>query len=472
MNFKTKPYAHQLTVFERSKDSEYFALFMEQGTGKTKPTIDTIQHLYDAGKINRVLVLAPAGVYRNWTNAEIPVHMHESEFVGYAVRSASMTRDEKNHLENVIKNFDLSIVSTNIETLSSGTGFDFCIDFVKNGNTMVVIDEATCIKNTTAKRTDNAIRLGRYAKYRRILTGTPVTQGPLDLFGMSEFLKPGVYGFRNFFHFKQYFAEVTNISYGQRSFKKITGYRNLNELEKLTSKFAYIVTKKDCLDLPEKVYMKYHVPMTKEQEDVYNTLKDTHVAELEDSSISITSALKLLAKFHQIVCGHLKYDDGRVVRLENNRIDALISCLQESAGKVIIFANYVEDIKMISEALTKEFGEASWITYAGADDQETRTDNLIAFRMKNGCRFFVSSQRVGGYGLTLVEATTTIYYSNSYSLEHRLQSEDRNHRIGQTNKVTYIDLVTPGLDERILASLLQKKNIADSLIGNIKALLF
>lgn len=471
MNLKTKPYTHQLKALERFKDAEYFALFMEQGTGKTKIIIDRIQYLYDQGLINRVLVLAPAGVYRNWVTSEIPTHMHESEFVGYTTRSSIMSKEEKAKLTDVVANYDLSIVSTNIESLSSGQGFEFCIDFVRGGKTFVVIDEATCVKNIKAKRTENAVRLGRYARYRAALTGTPITQGPLDLFGMAEFLKPGVYGFRNFFQFKSYFAEVMDVPFGQRTFKKIVGYRNLAELEKMTSKFAEVVRKKDCLDLPDKVYVTYNVDMTPEQKKIYSDLKEMHLTELESSSITITTALKLLAKFHQVVCGHVKYDDGRVEHLPNNRIPALIELLSESSGKVIIFANFKEDIRLIVKALRDEFGDESLVTYAGDDDQAARETNLKVFRTDNKCRFFVSSQRVGGYGITLTESSTTIYYSNSYSLEHRLQSEDRNHRIGQTNRVTYIDLVTPGVDERVIKSLKAKNDVASSVLANIRSLI-
>jgi SNF2 family DNA or RNA helicase len=471
MNFKLQPYAHQLKELERSKDKEYWAYLMEMGTGKTKLTIDGIQYLYDAGLINRVLILAPAGVYRNWTGVEIPKHMIESEFVGYTYRSAYMRAAERERLDDVVNNYDLSIVATNIETLSSAKGFEWCEWFVRGGRTMVIIDESSCIKNTSAARTKNAIKLGRLAKYRRVLTGTPVTQSPLDIFGQGEFLKPGVFGFSSFFKFKMFYAMYVTISYGSRSFPKLTGYRNLNELMNTVSKFASVLTKKDCLDLPEKVYVQREVLLTPEQIELYETLRTTHVHEIEDASISIANALKLMTKFHQIVCGHVKYDDGQVKRVPNNRITALIEAIEECAGKVIIFANFVEDILMIAEALKDEHGEHSYVTYAGETDTQTREANAARFRTDPNCRFFVASQRVAGFGLTLVEASTTIYYSNSFSLEHRLQSEDRNHRIGQKNNVTYIDLVADcKIDKRITDALRSKKEVADLFLGGIRGL--
>lgn len=472
MNFKLPPYAHQLKEFERSKDATYWAYFMEMGTGKTKLAIDGIQYLYDLGKVNRVLILAPAGVFRNWITTEIPKHMIESTYVGYTHRSSQMRSEDRAKLEDVENNYDLSIVAANIETLSSANGFAWCEKFVRGGNTMIIVDESSCIKNTSAQRTKNAIKLGKLAKYRRILTGTPVAQSPLDVFGQCEFLQTGVFGFSSFFKFKQFYATYVTVSYGSRSFPKLTGYRNVNELMGTVARFASVVLKKDCLDLPDKVYVERAVELTEEQAALYQQLRDTHVAEIENDYITIDNALKLLAKFQQIVCGHLKYDDGTLVHVKNNRISALMDAIEECSGKVIIFANFVEDVNLISQALAKEYGNESFVTYAGATEKEQREVNLARFRNDPSCRFFVSSQRVGGYGITLIEATTTIYYSNSFSLEARLQSEDRNHRIGQNDKVTYIDLVCHGTcDARVTKALKQKRDMSDLIVNGIKALI-
>jgi SNF2 family DNA or RNA helicase len=245
---------------------------------------------------------------------------------------------------------------------------------------------------------------------------------------------------------------------------QIVGYKNLGQLQKIVKTFSSQVLKEECLDLPEKIYKKHIVELTDEQYDLYNTLRNEAMVTLDSGeSLEVTNALALVTKLHQVSCGQLKLEDGSYKSIPNNRIDALLSILEDYKGKVIIWANYRQTLIDLVEALQETYGPESTAPYFGGVSDSARKDAITNFQdMNHPLRFFVANPQSAGYGLTLTAAHLVIYYSNGYSLEHRLQSEDRAHRIGQTNKVTYIDIVTPDtIDERIFKILRDKKNIAD-----------
>jgi SNF2 family DNA or RNA helicase len=248
----------------------------------------------------------------------------------------------------------------------------------------------------------------------------------------------------------------------------VTGYRHLPELTDKLDKFSYRVLKEECLDLPDKVFTRRVVELTDEQQKAYNQMKQMALAMLDSGEImSTVNMMTQLMRLHQITCGHFKADDGTITHLKNNRIDSLMQLLEETDGKVIIWANYVEDIKKISESLKKAYGNDSTVEYYGEVDSTLRQSHIAQFQEKNSpTRYFVGNPQTGGYGITLTAANTVVYYSNSYDLEKRLQSEDRAHRIGQTDKVTYVDLIAEDtIDERIVKALRNKINIANEIMG-------
>jgi SNF2 family DNA or RNA helicase len=256
-------------------------------------------------------------------------------------------------------------------------------------------------------------------------------------------------------------------NFGGRSVQLVVSYRRLDELAEKLEKFSYRVLKEDCLDLPEKVFVTRNVELSDEQKKMYLTMKNAAIAEQDGKVMSSMSALTTLLRLHQITCGHMKTDDGETLPIKNNRLTSLMECLEETDGKVIIWANYREDIKNIVESLKKAYGDASTVEYHGGVDPRVRQDNIALFQEKNGpTRYFVGNAQTGGYGITLTAANTVIYYSNNYDLEKRLQSEDRAHRIGQTGSVTYIDLVAEKtIDDRIIKSLKNKVDIANEIMG-------
>ena len=469
--FKTKPYEHQLKALEKSWASDTYALFMEMGTGKSKVLVDNIAMLYDRGAIKGALIVAPKGVYKNWDQIEFPVHLPDHVENTKVLWEPTITKKKQAELDTLFDDKgDLKILIMNVEAFSTTKGLDFARSFLNIfvGRALIGIDESTTIKNPTAKRTKNILKIGDLAKYRRILTGSPVTKSPLDLFSQCEFLDPYHLGHASYYSFRARYANMVKRNFGGRQVQLVVSYRRLDELADILDKFSYRVLKEDCLDLPEKVFTKRLVELTPEQDKAYKQMKQMALAMLDNGEVMTTvNVMTQLMRLHQITCGHFKADDGTTTALKNNRMDALLQLLEETDGKVIIWANYREDIKNIVAALKKAYGDASTVEYHGGVDSTLRQEHIAQFQQKNGpTRYFVGNAQTGGYGITLTAANTVIYYSNSYDLEKRLQSEDRAHRIGQTGSVTYVDLIAENtVDDKIVKSLRNKINIANEIMG-------
>jgi SNF2 family DNA or RNA helicase len=355
----------------------------------------------------------------------------------------------------------------NVEALSTTKGLTFVRKFLSCHNTLIAVDESTTIKTPSAKRTKSILKLSELAKYRRILTGSPITKSPLDLYTQCGFLNEELLGFSSYYAFRSRYAHMIERNFGGRRVQIVKSYQRLDELSKLIEPFSYRVLKEDCLDLPEKIYIRREVELTEEQTKLYSTMKQMALATLNGKLLTAPNVLTQLMRLHQITCGHFKSDDGKIQELKNNRIEELMSILEETEGKAIIWANYIYDIERIVEAIKKEYGEDSVVQYYGAIDSDERQKNIERFQdPRSPFRFFVGNPQTGGYGITLTAANTVIYYSNGYDLEKRLQSEDRAHRIGQKKSVTYIDLIAEKtIDEKIVKALRKKIDIASQIMG-------
>lgn len=469
-NFKTKPFDHQLQALGCSWDKKEFAYFMEMGTGKSKVLIDNIAMLYDSKKINAAVVIAPKGVYRNWERLEIPAHLpdHIEKRVTCWVAPSSRTKEDDKLMANLMKPYQgLDIFLMNIEALSSKPATEFLARFLNSSNCLLAIDESTTIKSPTAGRTKNLVKIAKLASYRRILTGSPVTKNPLDLYSQCQFLNEDLLGFSSYYAYKARYAIEVRRSMSTHSFNHIVGFRNLDELSIKLGTFSFRVLKEDCLDLPPKIYTQRTVEMSKEQQKVYNDLATFAITQLNDEQLSVTNTMTMLLRLHQITCGYLPTDDGPVQPLENGRMSELLNVLEEIDGKAIIWANYRYSIFDIEANLKKKFGDDSVVTYFGDTKDKDRQEIVKRFQDKESpVRFFVGNQQTGGYGLTLTEASTVVYFSNNYDLEKRMQSEDRAHRIGQKNHVTYVDLICENtVDQNIVASLRNKIDLASMSLG-------
>ena len=463
--FKSKPFAHQSKALEMSWDKEVFAYFMEMGTGKSKVLIDNIAILYNAGKINGALIIAPKGVYKNWFDSEIPNHLPD-----YVEKKMGLWKTDPNakDLKPLFSTgAELHILIMNVEAFSTKKGVDFAKKFLSCHKTIIGIDESTTIKNPMAKRTRAIIELGLKCKFKRILTGSPVTKSPLDLFSQCYFLSPFLLGHESFYTFKTRYAITKQVNVSGRMIQLVVGYRNLPELSEKVKPFSYRVLKDDCLDLPKKTYMKRIVQLTDEQKRLYKTMKEKAIAFLNGKMVSTAAVITQLMRLHQITCGHFKSDDGDVQDVKSNRLNELMDVLEEVEGKAVIWAHYRYDIEKIVEAITKQYGENSVVTYYGDTSTEDRQLAIKKIQDPNSpVRFIVGTPQTGGYGITLTGASTMIYYSNGYDLEKRQQSEARIDRIGQEKPMTYIDIIAEGtVDDKIVQSLRKKVNIATEIMG-------
>ena len=465
--FKTKPYAHQLTALEKSWDKTEYGYFMEMGTGKSKVLVDNMAMLYDKGKINGAVIVAPKGVYRNWYSQEIPNHLSSHIQPKMVLWTALTSKKKDKEYQTLFETgHDLHILIINVEALSTKKGLDFAAKFMRCHKTMLAIDESTTIKNQNAKRTKSILALGKEATYRRILTGSPVTKSPLDLYTQCGFLNSYLLGFDSFYAFRNRYANMIDRNFGGRRVQLIGSYKRLDELADKLKGFSYRVLKDDCLDLPDKVYVRREVDLTDEQSKAYSTMKSAALALLKGKMATAPHVLTQMMRLHQITCGHLRNDDGTITEIKNNRLKELVDLLDEVEGKVIIWANYVYDIENIVKTIGKAFGDDSIVQYYGAIPAEERQKNIEKFQDPNSkVKFFVGNPQTGGYGITLTCANTVVYYSNGYDLEKRLQSEDRAHRIGQSKSVTYVDFIAPKtVDEKIVKALRKKMNIANEIM--------
>jgi len=466
--FKLPPYAHQLQALEKSWNEPYFALFMDMGTGKSKVLIDTCAMLYDNGEIRGALIVAPKGVYRNWLRKEIPEHLPDHIPRKVVAWSPEQTKKKQAELAELFtQDEEFKVLLMNVEAFSTKKGQEFAEKFLRCWPAMLAVDESTTIKTRTAARTKALTYLAGKASYRRVLTGSPITKSPLDLYSQCEFLTKNCLGQTSFWAYQTRYTRMLRRTIGSHSFNQIIGYQNLNELNGIIEPFSFRVRKEDCLDLPDKVYTKRTVELTPEQKQAYDTMKAAALAIIEGSVVSAPTVLTQILRLQQVCSGFVNMDDGTTKQVPTNKLTELMDAIEEIDGKVIIWANFTNDILAIQAELSKVYGKESVATFYGATETEERQLIVERFQDKeNPLRFFVGQPRTGGYGLTLTEAKTVIYYSNGYDLEVRLQSEDRAHRIGQTNKVTYIDIVAEGtVDEKVLQALRGKIDIATTILA-------
>ena len=220
----------------------------------------------------------------------------------------------------------------NVEAFSTQKGVKFAEKFLASHNSVMAIDESTTIKNPDAKRTKNICKLASYAKYRRILTGSPVTKSPLDLYKQCDFLQPELLGHTSYYTFRTRYAVMKTANFGGRSVQIVVGYRHLAELAEKLKVFSYRVLKDECLDLPPKTFMKRIVKLTPAQEKVYKQMKHLALAEMEGKQMTTATVLTQLMRLHQITCGHFTADDGTIKDISNNRLDELLNVLDEVEG--------------------------------------------------------------------------------------------------------------------------------------------
>lgn len=463
--FKTKPKQHQIEAFNKSNGKENFAYLCEMGTGKTKMCIDDMHNLYENKIIDSVVVIAPKGVYSNWLK-ELGTHA-----LNYIAKLWDSNKTNKKSYQSELTlfclepNIQLKYFIINVEALSRpGKALAFLKNFLSLNKCAIVIDESTCIKNPKAKRTKAIISLRTLAKARRILTGTPVTNSPLNLYSQFEFLSKKILGYSSFYGFRADVAIMKQMNLGTRTFNVVQGY-DKEALLKITKRFepySVLYKKSECLDLPEKIYYKRYVELSDEQKKDYNQLADELMISIEDEPLlTVNNVLTKLLKLHQIACGFVNLDEG-IKQYESAKLNELENTIDEMSGKIIIWSTYIHNLKQIEEFIKKNYLDDDCVIYYGDVDQEARDKAVDEFQNNPKCRFFIGNPQTAGYGLTLTAAENEIYFSTHYDIEKRQQSEDRAHRMGQIKSVNIVDIIARDtIDETILKSLMTKKKLQD-----------
>jgi SNF2 family DNA or RNA helicase len=449
-------FQHQRDVFERAKDRDYYALFLEQGLGKSRVAIELVEHHHANVKIGAGLILCPKSIVGNWQE-ELTKHS-SSPFVSYTWPAG---KDIPEFRPSPI----LGWLILNHDALTRDNFVELFKAFQNAyGLFALVADESTAYKSPTAQRTKIAMRLTKYAAKRYILSGTPITQSPLDAWSQFEILKPGSLGSESYYSFQHRYAVKKELIFGQRRFQKIVGFRNLEELTKNIKKHGSILSKEECLDLPDKIYRTINVPLTVEQKRLYDTLKSEALAYFNEEKIIAVNAISLLIKLLQVAAGQIKRADGTYEVISSDRPSVVADLVNECAGKTIVWSNFVgqsANLKKVIDAKLKD--EEAYSVLLTADmSSNARTIVIHQWKTDPKCRALIANPGLAGYGLTLTESSNVIYASLSASLEHYLQSSDRTHRIGQTKSVLYTHTIAKGtVEERIMKILKDKKNISD-----------
>lgn len=484
---KTQGMRHQLQALRNMDSRETYALFMEQGTGKTWTLLADAERLYAKGTIDTVLVVAPNGVHTNWVKREIPAHM-EGNIIARYWRSGAGVRHMNwvNDLFTVREegmSVPLRILAINIDALVSKKACEFCERFLNSGKSLIILDESSRIKNPDATRTKALMQLRRFSWGARIASGTPVSNSPVDVFAQMEFLEIGLLGTTSYRAFVAEYADLLPAShpmlqsmvkrnpraaYAQIVARNPDGsmrWRNLEKLQKMLEPHSFRVLKKDCLDLPEKIYKTITFELDAAQQRAYEKMAEEQRIELNDDMQLPVSRLAALIKLQQITSGFVNTPFGiKYVSEDNPRLNALLDAIEDIDGKFIVWARFREEINAISTLLS-EVG-ISCVQYHGGVGREDR-ENAVDLFQNEGVRAFIGQPQSGGIGLTLTAAETVFYFSNDFNLETRLQSEDRAHRIGTRRNVVYIDIAAENtIDEDITRNLQRKKRTAAAVLGD------
>lgn len=476
--FKTEPFAHQREVFESSRDLKSFAIFWEQGTGKTKLAIDCASADYLDKKIDAILVVAPPGVERNWISDELPVHMPD------AVRAEAMislyqtkkagTKYHKFELERLLKHKGVAVLCVSYNAFTTDKAKKFIWRFLQRRRVFYILDEAHSIKTPSAKRTISIVASGVYAEKRRILTGTSVPEGPFDAYSQIRFLDENFWKRANLgtaAEFRQHFgvwrtAEDVKREKGyDPGYDQLVDYKNLDQLQAMLKSLSSRVLKEDVLDLPPKVFSKRYFEMTDEQRRLYEELKEDYITTLGDKTISAELAIVRLLRFQQIVCGYVQtdLDEPRTLLPSGNPRLGLMEDLRDAIPEqTIVWARFREDINQLEDMLGKD----KVARYDGALSDDECEQNKFAFQ-RGDKQWFVATQAKGKEGLTLNMAHHVVYYSNTFRFLDRSQTEDRAHRAGLKHSVDYIDLICLGsVDEHIVSALRSKMDIFTKITGD------
>lgn len=470
--FKVKPFDHQLETLNRIKDKAFYALFWEMGTGKTFELIHVLRYLYCLNeKIRYTLIICPKAVCYNWKKELIMFSPNPDIKDSIAVLDG--TKKERLEMFNDPKK---KIFIVNYEGV--GRIKEVADTLAKYQWSAMILDEAQRIKNYKAAQTKEILRISKNALRRYIATGTPILNSLMDIFTLYLFLDGGERFGTNYHQFVNRYFTDKNIGW-RGSPKYFPDWRarkdKITEIQAKIYSCADRKLKEDCLDLPPKIYETYYVEMDPAQKKMYEQLKNELITFFNNEAVIASTALTKILRLNQITSGFVAVDgeegESGIRNISDSKLKALVELVNDiMPNKVIIWAWFRNDIKRISEAL-KKYKPA--VVYGGVSGEE-RENAIHNFQNKEDCKVFIGQQRACGLGITLTKASYAIYYSQNYSLEDRLQSEDRCHRAGSERhaKITYIDLVCRDtVDEVIIKALQNKEDLAKNVLDKVQLLL-
>lgn len=526
--YKTQPYAHQRQALERSYAAEAFALLMQMRTGKTKVIIDTATYLYSQGKIDAVVVVAPNGVHRNWVTDEIPAHSPDEVQARATYWASNGKKADRDRWEALLKpgpgsQQGLRYFTFNFEAIIKGRGHEAFRQVVKLFRVLLVSDESQRMKNHTAAVTKLLLAAAPHAEYRRIMTGTSITEGPLDLYAQFKFLDPHITGHQTFTSFRSTFGQTeiqitgegrvklhswcqrqgrptpskpskadvraARLRPGKDYFEKVTGYQRLDALREMIAPYSIVVRRQDCEDMPKIIDSTLFVELTPEQRRIYDEMLEDSVADLapppeyqgltldeqivamlsDRNRVRAQNALGRLLRLQQILGGFVPDEAGQGHSIDSNRLKTTMYHLEDIPGKVILWARFRPELAALEAALVEKYGREAVVAYHGGVSDDDKMTAKHRFQNDDSCRYFVSNPASGGVGLPLYAADTMIYYSNSHSAEKRWQSEERATLAGK-HSIAVIDVVTQGtVDEAILTALHDKREVADDFADGLIA---
>jgi SNF2 family DNA or RNA helicase len=462
-----RPYPHQVEGVAEAIDLDAWAWLWDMRTGKTAVTIHNAAYLRQQGEIDGLLVMCPNYLKAEW---EEQFHEHAPDWLQYEIalwRSGVASRRAVARLHPDNGTFNVLVI--NEEALSTKAGLEAVVKFLTDHEAMWAIDEATSISNPKAKRTKAVLKYRHAAKYRRILTGTPITKGPLDLWAPFFFLDPDILGYKTWYGMRNRYAIM-----GGYMGKETVGYRDTDVLKKLVAGHSSRVLRSDVRDMPEKIFTTVTVDMNPKQRAIYDDLKRTMVAYWDDKVVEVNTVLVQMLRLQQITGGFVPADadwmgeqvDAPVagpIPGPNPKLDALAGIVAQTDEQVVIFARFKAEIRAIVERL----GPDMCSQYHGGIKEQHRAEQKRRF-MVGQTRFFVANQQSARMGLDLSQANLVIYYSNSFALLDRLQSQDRTETIHRDKgSTTYIDLVAANsLDSGVADNLRAKKSISDLITGD------
>lgn len=472
--FRLPPYEHQRKVWLESRDLPGYALWWEMGVGKSCEIVGTTSWLYRQGKINTLVVVAPNGVHANWTLDEVPTHlpdeiMAETQMMTWYTAKKSQV-GTKQVFKELLEHEGLAVFVISYDAVMTPEGSQALKKLLVKRECLYVLDESGRIKSPGTKRTIRILASSSYAKYKRVLTGTPVDNSPMDVYTQIKFIRPDIltrYGVPNFGAFKVRYGiwEKRNLPGQKGQWESLVRYINLDELHSIVDEVGSRLLKTDVLDLPESIYERRYFDLDGPQKTVYRDLEKKFRAWLgENGDVTTDIVLTRMLRMTQVSSGFITNDDDEVVPVgDNKRLKALKDVLEDVSGSVIIFCRWTWEFDQVRDWL----GEKDAVYVDGRTPDEDRVSARKRFQAGD-VRFFVAKQSAVSEGYTLHRAKTVIYMTNTWSYRERMQSEARAHRAGMSNEpVTYIDLIARGTyDEKLIGALHTKRRNANTITGD------